>query len=99
MAIALNEKGETPSDKILAARVADNLLMLEDVAASFALVQIDNVVHISARSNGTVNVQLILEKLNGGGRYDEAGAQVKETMSTTLMRLKAAIDEYINPEV
>ena len=99
MAIALNEKGETASDKILAARVADNLLMLEDVAASFALVQIDNVVHISARSNGTVNVQLILEKLNGGGRYDEAGAQVKETMSTTLMRLKAAIDEYINPEV
>ena len=99
MAIALNEKGVSLADKILAAKVSDNLLMLEGVSASFALVQIDNVVHISARSNGTVNVQLILEKLKGGGRYDEAGAQVKETMATTLIRLKEAIDEYINPEV
>ncbi len=98
MAIALNEKGVDNSDRILAARVADNMLMLEDVAASFALVQIDNVVHVSARSNGTVNVQLILESLNGGGRYDAAGAQVKDTISSTLMRLKAAIDNYINPE-
>ena len=99
MAIALNEKGADASDRILAARVADNLLMLEDVAASFALVQIDNVVHVSARSNGTVNVQLILESLHGGGRFDAAGAQVKDTVASTLMRLKAAIDDYINPEV
>ena len=98
MAIALNEKGVDNSDRILAARVADNMLMLEDVAASFALVQIDNVVHVSARSNGTVNVQLILESLNGGGRYDAAGAQVKDTIASTLMRLKEAIDNYINPE-
>ena len=56
-------------------------------------------VHISARSNGTVNVQLILEKLNGGGRYDAAGAQVKGTgVADTLYKLKEAIDEYINPE-
>ena len=98
MAIALNDKGADASDRITAARVADNLLMLEDVVASFALVLIDNVVHISARSNGTVNVQLILESLNGGGRYDAAGAQVKDTIASTLMRLKAAIDDYINPE-
>jgi len=99
MAIALNDKGADGSDRILAARVADNLLMIEDVVASFALVQIDNVVHISARSNGTVNVQLILESLNGGGRFDAAGAQVKDTIASTLIRLKEAIDEYINPEV
>ena len=99
MAIALNDKGADASDRILAARVADNLLMIEEVVASFALVQIDNVVHISARSNGTVNVQLILESLNGGGRYDAAGAQVKDTIASTLIRLKEAIDEYINPEV
>ena len=98
MAIALNDRGADASDRITAARVADNLLMLEDVVASFALVQIDNVVHISARSNGTVNVQLILESLNGGGRYDAAGAQVKDTIASTLIRLKEAIDDYINPE-
>lgn len=99
MAIALNPYGKDNSDRIMAAKVADNLLGLEDVSASFVLVQIDNVVHISARSNGTVNVQLILEKLNGGGRYDAAGAQVKGTgVADTLYKLKEAIDEYINPE-
>ena len=98
MAITFNENGVNNSDRILAARVADNLLMLEGAVASFALVQIDNVVHISARSNGTVNVQLILESLHGGGRYDAAGAQVKDTMESTLMKLKASIDNYINPE-
>ena len=96
MAIALNEKGGESSDRILAARVADDLLMLEGVSASFALVLIDNVVHISARSNGTINVQLILEKLKGGGRFDEAGAQVRDTMPSVLMKLKQAIDDYIN---
>ncbi len=99
MAIALNPYGKDNSDRIMAAKVADNLLGLEDVSASFVLVQIDNVVHISARSNGTVNVQLILEKLNGGGRYDAAGAQVKGTgVADTLYMLKEAIDGYINPE-
>ncbi len=99
MAIALNPYGKDATDKILAAKVADNLLGLEDVSASFVLVQIDNVVYISARSNGTINVQLILEKLNGGGRYDAAGAQVKgSSVGDTLIALKEAIDAYINPE-
>lgn len=98
MAIALNDKGRDSSDRILAARVADNLLMIEDVSASFALVQIGSTVHVSARSNGTINVQLILEALNGGGRYDAAGAQVKDTIQSTLLKLKQAIDDYINPE-
>ncbi len=100
MAIALNSNGKDNTDRIMAAKVADNLLGLEDVSASFVLVQIDNVVHISARSNGTINVQLILEKLNGGGRYDAAGAQVKgSSVADTLFTLKEAIDAYINPEV
>lgn len=99
MVIAYNEHGtDANSDRISASRVADELLMLEGIAASFTLVRVGNVVHISARSNGTVNVQLILESLNGGGRFDAAGAQVKDTIASTLIRLKAAIDAYINPE-
>ena len=73
--------------------------MVEEVAASFALVLIDDTVHISARSNGTVNVQLILEALKGGGRYDAAGAQVKATsVQDALLQLKKAIDNYLDPE-
>ena len=65
--------------------------------ASFALVPINNVIHISARSNGSVNVQLILEKLNGGGHFNIAGAQVPgKNMRETLEKLKAAIDEYLD---
>lgn len=99
MAIAVNPHGEESFDRVLAARVADNLLMVEEVAASFALVLIDDTVHISARSNGTVNVQLILEALKGGGRYDAAGAQVKTTsVQDALLQLKKAIDNYLDPE-
>ncbi len=99
MAIALNPNGAEQSDRILAARVADNLLMIDGVAASFALVTIGNTVHISARSNGSINVQLILEDLHGGGRYDAAGAQVTEdNIDAVLLKLKQAIDNYIDPE-
>ena len=98
MAIAVNDFGSDATDKILASRVADNLLMVEEVVASFALVQIGDSVHVSARSNGTVNVQLILESLNGGGRYDAAGAVVRSGMQQALLMLKDAIDKYLDPE-
>ncbi|MBQ8392780.1 MAG: DHH family phosphoesterase [Clostridia bacterium] len=98
MAIAVNESGVDATDKILASRVADNLLMVDEVMASFALVQIGDSVHISARSNGTVNVQLILEALQGGGRYDAAGAVVRSAMHQVLLQLKEAIDNYLDPE-
>ena len=100
MAIAVNfEVGDRDADRTLAAKVADNLLMVENVSASFALMQIEDTIHISARSNGTVNVQLILEQLKGGGRYDSAGAQLKSaSMQQALMKLKDAIDSQINSE-
>ena len=95
MAIAVNDSGAERVNKVTASRVADNLLMLEGAVASFALALIDNVVHISARSNGTVNVQLILEKLHGGGHFDVAGAQViSDSVTEVLDTLKAAIDDY-----
>ena len=94
-AIAVAEGPADMEDKIAASKAADRLLSIDGVLASFALCQIDGVVHISARSSGKVNVQLILEKLNGGGHYDAAGAQVKNaTMGTALNQLKAAIDQY-----
>jgi len=43
-----------------------------------------------------VNVQLILEKLNGGGHFESAGAQIAEDpIEQVLIRLKNAIDEYL----
>lgn len=88
--------GNDPSfDRVAAAKAADKLLTVRGVEASFALVEIEGVIHISARSNGNVNVQLILEKMGGGGHFDAAAAALKgEDMRSTLYRLKDAIDEY-----
>lgn len=95
--IAITESdGNDPTfDRIAAAKAADKLLTVRGVDASFALVSIDGTIHISARSNGAVNVQLILEKLGGGGHFDSAAAAVKGSdMRSTLYALKRAIDEY-----
>lgn len=86
--------GETgPADQIIAAKAANNLLTVAGVEASFALIRIGETIHISARSNGKINVQVILEALHGGGHYDAAGAQLTGcTMKEAVEQLKAAID-------
>lgn len=101
--IAIAESNGTNAnfDRVSAAKAADKLLEVKGVDASFALVIIENRIHISARSNGKINVQLILEKLGGGGHFDSAAAAVTSTdMKATLHLLKAAIDEYFkeNPD-
>ncbi len=95
-AISMSDSDGTPQDRIAAAKAADKLLSVTGVMASFALVQIDDSVHISARSSGNVNVQLILEKMGGGGYYEAAGAFLKDvSMTSALTALKEAIDDYM----
>ena len=91
-------EGETDASyRVVAAKAADNLLNLRGVDAAFSLVMINGAIHISARSNGTVNVQLILEQLNGGGHYDVAGAQISDmTMQEVLSLLRTAIDTQLD---
>lgn len=95
--IAITESdGSDPSfDRVAAAKAADKLLTVRGVDASFALVIIDDKIHISARSNGSINVQLILEKMGGGGHFDSAAAAISGAdMKNVLYRLKDAIDDY-----
>jgi len=97
MAISCNdENNNTASDRIAAAKAADKLLSVEGVKASFALCRIGDTVHVSARSNGDVNVQLILEKIEGGGHFDAAATQLPGSMTEVLNRLKNAIDAYLD---
>ena len=97
IAITTSFGSGSAADRVAASKAADKLLTVKNVDASFALVLIDNVIHISARSNGSINVQLILEKLNGGGHFNVAGAQLSgKNMKDALVRLKAAIDEYLD---
>lgn len=88
--------GETDeSFRVIASKAADKMLTLRGVDAAFALVKIGEQIHISGRSTGKVNVQLILEKLNGGGHFDVAGAQVpSSSIRDVIASLKSSIDEY-----
>ena len=82
--------------RIIAAKAADNLLMVDGVQASFAIIRLGDVVHISARSAGGINVQLIMEEMGGGGHFDGAAAQIREqTMDDVLASLKKAIDKIV----
>lgn len=87
--------GRGADDRIAAAKEADRLLGVKGISASFALIVVDNAVCISGRSNGSVNVQLILEKMGGGGRYDTAGATMQDvSLEAAVETLRRHIQEY-----
>jgi len=72
------------------------LLTISGISASFVLGKTDDTIYISGRSIGDINVQLILEKLGGGGHITLAGAQLPNTtIDDALSKLKNAIDEYM----
>lgn len=84
---------------IIAAQAADELLSITGVLASFVLCEIDNVVMISGRSLGDINVQVILEKLGGGGHITFAGAQIAGiTVEEAKEKLLKIIEEYSNKD-
>ena len=81
---------------LVIAKVADELLTISGISASFVLGKTDDTIYISGRSIGDINVQLILEKLGGGGHITLAGAQLPNTtIDDALSKLKNAIDEYM----
>lgn len=99
MAITIceNDAAGEAEDKIMASKAAEGLIGVRGIKAAFAMVTLGGTMHISARSTGRINVQLILEKLRGGGHFDTAGAQISGVGREEAVRmLKAAIDEYLD---
>ena len=91
-AFAISRCGENTgleNPTIIAAQAANDLLSIRGVKASFVLSKLGNKVYISARSIDEVNVQVIMEKLGGGGHMTIAGAQVEgATVDEVTERLK-----------
>lgn len=82
--------------QLIAAQAADQLLSLSGLVAAFVLSSHEDEVVISGRSLGEINVQMILEKLGGGGHMTVAGAQLEDvSIEEAKERLKNAIHEYI----
>ena len=87
--------GEVENITIIAAQVADELLNIKGIKASFVLSEVDNCIYISARALGDTNVQRIMELLGGGGHLGIAGAQLKDmTIDMAKQKLKEAIALY-----
>ena len=88
-------QGNENESAVVVPQAANDLLLIEGVQASFVAVEIAGTVQISARSMGDVNVQVIMEKLGGGGHLMMAGAQLKDvSLEKTRQYLIAAVDEY-----
>lgn len=95
-------------DNILAAQAADELLNIKGIEASFVLVKVEDIVLISGRSFGNINVQLIMESLGGGGHMTMAGTKIKisskdkdlindykNAMDYAIAKLKKSIQNYL----
>lgn len=95
IAIALCDEQKSKEVSLLCAKAADELLTISNVTTSFVLGNTGDKVCISGRSIGDINVQVILEKLGGGGHITLAGAQVEGmNIEEVKQELIKRIDEY-----
>lgn len=93
----------TEKDKdagLICAKAADELLTISDITASFVMAQVGDRITISGRSIGDINVQVILEKLGGGGHITLAGAQLESSsLEEAKAKLIEKIDEYFDETI
>lgn len=98
--VAISRLDKKAANSILiAAQAADEMLDINGVKASFVMTLVDDEVHISGRSVGDFSVQLILEKLGGGGHLNMAGARLQvESLDEAENILVQAVEEYIDEQ-
>lgn len=89
-------QGKSPNAQVMNSQVADELLTVQGIRATFVAGQNDQgQTVVSARSLGEVNVQLIMEKLGGGGHLNTAGAQVQMSPEATLEKIKEILPDFL----
>lgn len=94
IAVSYCEKS-VPDSRMISAQAADELLGIRGIKAAFVLGETENMVSISGRSLGDVNVQMILEQLGGGGHLTMAGAQIAGvTWQEAMEKLIPLIEQY-----
>ena len=92
-AIARGENLGIESPTIIGAQAANELLNIEEIKASFVLTEYNGKIYVSARAIDEVNVQIIMERLGGGGHINTAGTQFDHTdMERAIEMLKKTID-------
>ena len=87
----------SPLVRVAASQAADEMLNIEGVDASFVVFPSDTGSNISARSYGRLNVQLVMEKMGGGGHLTMSAVQLPGTSVEEAKRmLMAAIDSFMD---
>ena len=95
-AIARGTALKIESPTIIGAQAANELLDISNIKASFVLTEYNGRIYVSARSIDEVNVQIIMERLGGGGHMNASGAQFDHTdMNEAINTLKKVIDDMI----
>jgi cyclic-di-AMP phosphodiesterase len=97
--VIATSKGYSTEAQIINAQVADELLSVKGVRAVIALGKNDmNKTVISARSLGEVNVQMLMERFNGGGHHTSAGAQVDATPEEVIEEIREILPEFMEDD-
>lgn len=95
-AISISPSQGVESPTVIAAQAANELLNITGIKASFVLTDYQGQIYISARSIDEVNVQIIMERLGGGGHMNIAGAQIQNsTLESVRQLLKDTLDTMI----
>ncbi len=96
-AISICTNDEVQSPTIIGAQAANELLNIKGMKASFVLTEYQNQIYVSARSIDEVNVQVIMERLGGGGHMNVAGCQMEGTsIAEAIVVIKNTIDQMIH---
>ncbi len=95
----LEDVGSTIEENVAKAEIANELINIKDVKASFVITKDGENYAISSRSIDDVNVQVLMEKLGGGGHRSSAGATISaESFEDAVNQIKSVIDSELSEE-
>ncbi len=95
-AISVCTSEDVPSPTVIGAQAANELLNIKGIKASFILTPYNGIIYISARSIDEVNVQVIMERMGGGGHLNIAGAQIENgSIEEGIVAIKRTLDAMI----
>ncbi len=94
-AITICRGENVQSPTVIGAQAANELLNIKGVKASFVLTAYNGVIYVSARSIDEVNVQLVMERMGGGGHLNVAGCQLDGSLETGIATVKGTLDTMI----
>ena len=95
-AISVFEGSDLESPTVVGAKAANELLNIVGIKASFVLTEYQNKIFVSSRSIDEIDVQLIMERLGGGGHLNVAGAQIEDsTIEEVKLRIQQILDDMM----